>query len=82
MGPGVVAIDDMELSALLERRGNLQAAAKEFKTLDEDVKELIQKAGVGDYVCGKFFCQTKEHDRKGYTVADSTYMQTKIVKLT
>ena len=86
MGPGVVAIDDAELSALLERRGQLEASAKEFKTIDEDVKDVLKGAGIGDRICGQFLCRTSEHERKNKIAETwheeiSKYFRTQIVKL-
>jgi len=86
MGEGVIPIDDMELQALLERREQLEAAAKEFKAIDSDIKGAVTVGGVGEKICGPFLVRVTEHERKN-KVADtwheeiSTYFKTQILKL-
>lgn len=86
MGEGVIVMDDAELNGLLERREELAPMAKEYKTIDEDVKEVVTAGGQGEKVCGSFFIQVTEHERKN-KVPDtwheevSKYLRTQIVKL-
>jgi len=76
----------MELQALLERRDQLEAAAKEFKVIDEEIKEAVTADGAGEKVCGQFLVRIKEYERKN-KVADTwheeikKYLRTQILKL-
>lgn len=81
-GEGVQMLGGQELQEILERRDQLQAAAKEFDELDKAVKKVAVETGVGEKVCGDFLIQVKEQNRKEYTVKASTFFTTKIVKLT
>jgi len=86
LGEGVLAIDDMELQALLERRDALAAAAKEFKAVDDEVKEAVTIGGAGEKICGPFLVRVSEHERKN-KVADTwheeitKYLRTQITKM-
>lgn len=85
-GEGVQAIDDIELQALLERREALVDAAKEYKTVDEDVKELVTRGGAGEKVCGQYFIRVTEHERttkvpETWHEEVSKYLRTQIKKI-
>jgi hypothetical protein len=72
-------VNDEELAEMLERRDSLRETAAEYNQLDKTVKERFR--GKERLVCGEFLVTGKEISRKGYTVADMSYMQYKIVKL-
>ncbi len=63
MGPGVIPIDDPELSGMLERREVLQPLAKEFETIDKEVKAAVTRGGAGEKLCGDFLIRVAEHTR-------------------
>ena len=62
-GNGLHFIPDQELATALDRRGELQPAAKEFEHLDKEVKERlrgVELAAVGNWLIdGKFGKNTK-----------------------
>lgn len=65
-----------ELEAKLRRRADLEAAKREYDTLDKEVKEVVK--GQTKVVVGDFLITGKEQTRKEYMVKASTYWQTKI----
>lgn len=78
-GPGIRMIDDEETIAQLERRTEIEAAAKEFKTLDDVLRKKFQD--IPQAVCGDFSITGKLIQRKGFTVEPSQYWKTNIRKL-
>jgi len=64
-GPGIDIKNDPELEAKLERRGELETAAKEFETLDKEVKEIVKGHSA---VVGNWLIESKECERKNYEV--------------
>lgn len=81
MGPGVKVIEDVELVGLIERRQQLQEVAKEFKELDEQIKEVVTQDGPGEKIAGDWLIQVKEFERKAYSVEVGKYNVTKFVNL-
>lgn len=75
---GLVMADDPEFEQALDRRGELQTAHKEYESLDKAIKERVK--GQDGVVVGAWLIQGKEIPRKGYTVQDTKYWQTKITK--
>ena len=85
-GPGVTLIDDVELSGLLDRRFQLEPTAKEFKEIDDTVKEQAKAHGKGDLVCGDWMIRVSEYKRKEkvpitWEDKESTFLKTKFVKM-
>lgn len=92
---GATLMDNPELSAKLTRRADLEAAAQEFKRLDDAIKEQakLYLPGVRDAATGKlteggegmvgteWVLRTVPRARKGYTVQASEYLEVKIEKL-
>lgn len=71
--------EDGELAKKLARRAALEPMAKEFKTLDEDIKAQVK--GLEKVACGNFLLLGKNVTRKGYEVKPSTYWQTSIKQI-
>lgn len=85
-GPGVQLIEDMEFSGLLDRRAQLEPQAREFKEVDDEVKEQAKARGIGDLVCGDWMLRVTEHKRKEKVAItwedkESSFMKVKFVKL-
>lgn len=85
-GLGVQAIDDMELAAMLDRRDSLESLSKDFKEIDEEIKDLVKQHGPGEKICGNFLIKTEKRDTTKkipitYTEEKSSYLVTKIIKL-
>ena len=75
---GLVMADDPEFEHALDRRGELQAAHKEYEALDKTIRERVK--GQDGIVVGAWLIQGKEIPRKGYTVQDMKYWLPKITK--
>jgi len=75
---GLVMADDPEFEHALDRRGELQAAHKEYEALEKAIKERVK--GQDGIVVGAWLIQGKEIPRKGYTVQETKYWQSKITK--
>jgi hypothetical protein len=59
-GPGIDILQDPDLEAKLDRRGELEAAAKEFEALDKEVKDGFKgKAGA---VVGGWMIESKPYE--------------------
>lgn len=71
--------DNPEFAQKLERRAELEPAAKEFKKLDEEIKGSVKN--LEKVVCGNFLIMGKETSRKGYEVKPVTFWQTSIKKI-
>ena len=81
-GPGVQIIDDSHLIAAIERREKLHPAAKEFKEIDEEVKDILKVMGVsGEVLAGDFAIVASEVERKAYAVAAGKHVQFKIKRV-
>lgn len=76
---GTRFLDDDELLEKLERREVLAAAKKEYDALDKAVKTEIK--GCEEAIIGDFSISGKWIDRKGYTVAESRYWRSSIVRM-
>lgn len=68
-----------DLEALLKRREELKAAAREYKQVDDLVKAAV--TGQEKMVIGGWLIRGKEVTRRGYTVKDTTYWKTDIESL-
>ena len=64
-GPGIDIMQDPDLEAKLNRRGELEAAAKEFETLDKEIKEVVKGKSA---VIGNWLIESKECTRKNYDI--------------
>ena len=85
-GPGVIVIEDAEIASLLDRRAEIEDTAKEFKEIDETVKEQAKARGKGDLVCGSWMIRVTEYNRKEKVALTweekiSTFLKTQIVKI-
>lgn len=78
-GQALEITDDPRLIELLERREALAPAKAEYEAVDKELKKLIE--GREKLVVGDWLITGKHVSRRGYTVPDSTYWQTKIVRL-
>lgn len=80
-GEGVEMLDDEGLMDALRRREELKAAADEYKDADEAIKARF-KGSPGDRIIGGLWrLVTKERERAGYTVAPTTFTETRIRRL-
>jgi hypothetical protein len=85
-GPGAVIFGDedvAEMTALLERRAELEPLTKEFKEIDEDLKSTIKSAssqGQTQFVIGSWLATIKEIQKKSYTVAAHGEKHVKFLK--
>jgi len=78
-GRALEIADNPRLIELLARRDALAAARTEFESVDKEIKDAVrdrEKVLIGDWLI-----TGKEVRRRGYTVADSAYWQSKIVRL-
>jgi len=64
-GPGIEMLSDVVLEEKLIRRAELEGAAKEFDTLDKEVKEQLRGRSA---VIGEFIVESKECQRKSYEI--------------
>ena len=71
--------DDSELAEKLQRRETLKDAAKEYDTLDKEIKTAVK--GLEKVACGNFLILGKEVSRKAYEVKASSYWQATIKSL-
>ena len=81
-GEGVQILGGQELTEMLERRDQLQAASKEFDEIDKSIKALAKATGEGEKVAGDFLINVKKKSKKAFSFAASEYLEVKIVKLT
>ncbi len=79
-GKALEITDEPRLVELLERREALAPAKAEYESVDRELKKALE--GKEKLVVGDWLVTGKQVFRKGYTVADSSYWQTKIVRLT
>jgi hypothetical protein len=86
-GPGAIVFDDEaihELTLQLNRREELQPAAKEFKQLDEDLKQEMKmhaSEGQTKIVIGEWIVTLKDRHRNAYSVGDCDYKEVKFLKV-
>jgi CRISPR/Cas system-associated exonuclease Cas4 (RecB family) len=78
-GQALEITDDPRIEELLARREELQAARHEYEAVDRELKKAFE--GREKVVVGDWLITGKEMHRRGYTVPDSSYWQTKIVRL-
>ena len=76
----VEQITDVELIKALERREHLEAAAKEFKVLDEKVKALLRAQGKPTIFAGPFTVQVLDKTMTQYKVPQDVKDQYKFIK--
>jgi hypothetical protein len=62
-GPGIDIMQDPELEAKLDRRGELEAAAKEYEALDKELKDGFK--GKPGAVVGNWMIESSRRERKG-----------------
>ncbi len=79
IGEGMDIIEDVELEADLERLAELKPLVKEHDEIDKAVKERFK--GRDKVVAGGWMIGKKYIEKKGFTVPESKYWQTKIVRL-
>jgi len=64
-GPGIDILEDPDLAAKLSRRGELEAAAKEFETLDKEIKDGFRGRTA---VVGEWLIESKPFETTTYNV--------------
>ncbi len=69
-GPGLEALDDVELESMLEQRAGLVESYKTYQEIDEAIKEAVKGKNL---LIGSWEITGKWVDRKGYMVKDSRY---------
>lgn len=86
-GPGATVLTDEQCADMemrLNRRKELEPAYKEFKDLDEEIKEDIKgihaNSDSEQVVAGDWICLVKESQRKAYTVNAQTIVSVKFVE--
>ena len=77
-GPGFVILSDNEKEEMLNRREELKDNTKEYNSLDKKLKAHFKGQNV---ICGDFKIESKEIERKGYTVESGSYIKVVIEKL-
>lgn len=77
-GPGFVILSDKEKEEMLNRREELKGYTKEYNSLDKKLKAHFKGQNV---ICGDFKIESKEIDRKGYTVKSGSYIKVEIERL-
>ncbi|MDE2105010.1 MAG: PD-(D/E)XK nuclease family protein, partial [Patescibacteria group bacterium] len=78
-GPPLQVVDEPELIEKLERRDFLYPLAKEYERLDKELKGILE--GEANTLIGDFHISGKSIHRNGYTVEETDYWQTKIVRV-
>ncbi len=73
-------IDDQMLIELLERRQELELAASEHRAVCKKLNMMLPDS-VGQYMAGDFVIKQTKVDRKGYSVAPSSYIMRKFTCL-
>lgn len=72
-------LDDPELEAKLDRRGELKALSDEYDALDKEIKEKVKERP--ETVVGKWLLKGAWRERKAFTVEASRYWQTNIKEI-
>jgi len=65
-GPGIDIMQDPDLEAKLDRRGELEPAAKEFDALDKEVKDGFK--GRRGAVVGSWIIESKAYETTSYDI--------------
>jgi CRISPR/Cas system-associated exonuclease Cas4 (RecB family) len=73
LGKGVQIVDNDEVAALLARRDELEAAAREFTAIDKQVKEALPKEE-GEFLIGDFVISGRRQHRRGYEVKPTSFI--------
>lgn len=76
----VEQITDLELIKALERREHLEAAAKEFKVLDEKVKTILKGLNKPTIFAGPFTVQVLDKTMTQYKVPQDVKDEYKEIK--
>lgn len=76
---GMTIVADEDLTELLDRRAELQAASKEFAGIDRKLKARL--VGGKDIICGNHVIVWTERSKKAFSVAATTFWQKKITSL-
>lgn len=71
--------EKIELEMKIRRMFELEAAAKEYNKIREDLKKRFEN--VHNVKFGEFLVTGEVRDRKGYVVQDSSYWNMKIIKV-
>lgn len=77
-GPGFEILTDQELIIKLDRREALKNAVKEYEEIDKELKEAFKGRSA---LIGDFKIESKEIERKEYTVKAGAYWKTSIEKI-
>lgn len=77
-GPGFDFINDEAIEEKLIRREELKEARSEYERLDKEIRGAFKGKNA---VVGDFKIESKEVERKGYTVEPSSYWKTTIERL-
>jgi len=77
-GPGFIILSDAEKEEMLNRREELKDFFSEYNSLDKKLKAHFKGQNV---ICGDFKIESKELERKGYTVDPGSYIKVSIEKL-
>jgi len=77
-GPGFEILTDEELIMKLERREELKESTREYKELDDELKEIFKGKNA---LVGDFKIESKEVERKEYTVKAGKYWKVSIEKI-
>lgn len=77
-GPGFEILTDEELIIKLERREELKESIREYKELDDELKEIFKGRSA---LVGDFKIESKEVERKEYTVKAGKYWKVSIEKI-
>ena len=74
----IVLADDPELEDKIDQWFTLKEVMKTYNELDKEIKEKVK--GQENVLLGQFYITGKTVQRKGFTVKDSEYWQSKIIK--
>lgn len=72
-------IDDPDIEVKLNRRGELEESYKEYKEIDEELKERFEN--IPEAIIGNWRIAGREVQRKAYSVKEGSYWRTQIEKL-
>lgn len=76
-GKGATFMDSDELLGWLKRREELDPLRKEFKEVDENIKEMVKE--IETVIIGPYVITGKWHERKEYKVEATKYWSVKII---
>jgi len=77
-GPGIDILQDPDLEAKLDRRGELEPAAKEFDSLDKEVKDGFR--GRPGAVVGGWMIESKGYETTSYDIPKEIKLQYAVKK--